>query len=53
MFDYGVIALDPKDLKVVYIDPITEENSMEFSLFHQLDIKNVSYHFINIYKGGE
>jgi saccharopine dehydrogenase-like NADP-dependent oxidoreductase len=49
--DYGVIPADPNDMKIRHINPGAEENNFKLTYSPRIDIKNIQYHFENIFKG--
>ncbi len=50
LFDYGVIAVDPDEMKIKHINPNAEENRFELEFSHRIDIENLKYQFENIFK---
>lgn len=51
LFDYGVIAVDPDDMKIKHMNKKAEENNYKLTYSHSVDIENIRYHFENIFKG--
>ena len=50
MFDYGVITIDPTNMKVRHINPNAEENNISLNFSHEVAIENITYHFENIFQ---